>query len=218
MLGLRLLANDTELQAAIRRELERHEPEPERRGQDREPTLASLQQKPRKLLDLHYADQITAEAFAAEETRLAGQIEALRHEDAQLQAATLERDELSDRFEEVAALLATLDIDAVWDATTTAERRVLVEDLVDSVLIHPDRLVVQISGAPPLLVTLAEVGLRDTGTRSSVSEGSPARKTTGVCGHGRRSRRPLDRRETTATCRRAEDSDPHWRLQTWSVA
>jgi hypothetical protein len=53
MLGLRLLANDTELQAAIRRELERHEPEPERRGQDREPTLASLQQKPRKLLDLH---------------------------------------------------------------------------------------------------------------------------------------------------------------------
>jgi hypothetical protein len=39
------------------------------------------------------------------------------------------------------------------------------------VLIHPDRLVVEISGAPPLPVTLAEVGLRDVGTRSSVSEG-----------------------------------------------
>jgi hypothetical protein len=52
---------------------------------------------------------------------------------------------------------------------------VLVEDLVDAVLIHPDRLVVEISGAPPLLVTLAEVGLRDVGTRSSVSEGRHAR-------------------------------------------
>jgi hypothetical protein len=156
-----------ELQAAIRHELERHEPEPERRGQDRERSLASLQQKRRKLLDLHYADQITAEAFADEEARLAGQIEALRHEDAQLQAATKERDELSDRFEEVAALLETLDIDTVWDAATTAERRVLVEDLVDTVLIHPDQLVVEISGAPPLLVTLAEVGLRDGGTQNS---------------------------------------------------
>ena len=135
----------------------------------------SLQQKRRKLRDLYYADQITAEAFAAEEARLAGQIEALRHEDAQLQAATQERRELSDRFEEVAALLGALDIDAVWDAATTAEGRVLVEDLVDAVLIHPDRLVVEISGAPPLLVTLAEVGLRDVGTRSSMSEGRHAR-------------------------------------------
>ena len=57
----------------------------------------------------------------------------------------------------------------------------LVEDLVEAVLIHPDRLVAQVSGAPPLLVTLAEVGLRHSGTRTSVSEGGlePPRP----CGH-----------------------------------
>ena len=40
-----------------------------------------------------------------------------------------------------------------------AERRILVEDLVDSVRFDPDRLTVHVEGAPPILVTLNEVGL-----------------------------------------------------------
>ena len=64
-----------------------------------------------------------------------------------------------------------IDIETIWEAATTPEERVLIEDLIDGVMIHADRLVVQVNGAPPLLVTLAEVGLRDVGTRTSVSEG-----------------------------------------------
>ena len=181
VLGLRLIANDAELQAAIRHELIRNEPSVNGRGDERQRTLTSLRQKRRKLLDLHYTDRISADAFGEEEARLASQIDALALESERADRAIQERSELSARFEEVATLLRTLDIDALWDTATTPERRVLVEDLVDAVLIHPDRLVVQVSGAPPLLVTLAEVGLRDTGTRTSVSEGGlePPRP----CGH-----------------------------------
>jgi hypothetical protein len=49
-------------------------------------------------------------------------------------------------------------------------RLISVEDLVDAVVIHPDHLQVLVNGAPPLNVTLAEVGLRDPGTKTSVSE------------------------------------------------
>ncbi len=168
--GLRLLAEDSELQTAIRHELDRHEPEPRQQREDRRHGVATLQQKRRKLLDLHYADQISGEAFAAEEARLAQQIDALRLADDQAETQQQQRNELRERFEEVAALLARLDIDALWEAATSAEKRVLVEDLIDAVLIHPDRLVVQVSGAPPLLVTLKEVGLREGGTKTSVSE------------------------------------------------
>ena len=47
----------------------------------------------------------------------------------------------------------------------------LVEDLVEAVTVHPDHLSVTVVGSPPLHVTLAEVGLRSTGTRTIVSEG-----------------------------------------------
>lgn len=60
---------------------------------------------------------------------------------------------------------------SVWEAETAAERRVLVEDLIEAVNVHPDHLQVRVVGAPPLLVTLAEVGLRDPGTRTCVPEG-----------------------------------------------
>jgi hypothetical protein len=49
--------------------------------------------------------------------------------------------------------------------------RVPIEDLVEAVVIHADHLQVMVDGAPPLNVTLAEVGLRDPGTKPSVSEG-----------------------------------------------
>jgi hypothetical protein len=50
-----------------------------------------------------------------------------------------------------------------------AERRFLVEDLVDSVRFYPDRLTVQVASALPFLVTLEEVGL-PAGSEPLVSE------------------------------------------------
>ena len=60
-------------------------------------------------------------------------------------------------------------LDSIWVEATLAERQILIEDLVDSVRFYPDRLTVEVVGAPPILVTLKEVGLH-TGTRSMVSE------------------------------------------------
>jgi hypothetical protein len=50
---------------------------------------------------------------------------------------------------------------------------------VDSVSIFPDHLEVKVAGASPLLVELAEVGLRDPGTKSDVSEGRRRGSATG---------------------------------------
>ena len=42
---------------------------------------------------------------------------------------------------------------------------------MEAVVIHPDHLQVLVNGTPPLNITLAEVGLKDPGTKTSVSEG-----------------------------------------------
>ncbi len=68
-------------------------------------------------------------------------------------------DSLAQRFEEVAATLAALDVPVLWDAATQAERRALVEELVNEAAMYPDHLEVAISGAPRLNVLLSEVGL-----------------------------------------------------------
>jgi hypothetical protein len=60
---------------------------------------------------------------------------------------------------------------ALWQEATPAENRIPIEDLIDAVVIHPDHLQVLVNGAPPLNVTLAEVGLRDPMYETSVSEG-----------------------------------------------
>ena len=181
--GLRLLGSDQELQEAIRAELGRHgcPPGTSKETTTRQSALSSVRQHLAKLFKLYYADRITAEAFATEEARLTAQLRSLEGEEVAATTEVARRDELAERFEEVAALLANLDLEAVWQEGTAAERRVLVEELIDSVVIFPDHLQVQVNGAPPLLVTLAEVGLRDPGTRSCVSEGGlePPRP----CGH-----------------------------------
>ena len=171
VLGLRELAEDEELQAAIREELARKLGSArDAEGPNRRATTAALLAKRRKLLDLHYQDRISAGAFAEEEDRLTRQIEALASEEAECEAELLRRDELATRFDEVADLLRQIDVEAVWAAGTPAERRVLVEELIEVVMVFPDHLEVRVVGAPPLNVTLAEVGLREGGTTSCVSE------------------------------------------------
>src|SRR5205814_8410246 len=53
--------------------------------------------------------------------KTAHQIDALRDEDEQVQARHHERSELAERFEQVASLHSSIEIEAVWEAATTTE-------------------------------------------------------------------------------------------------
>ena len=176
VLGLRVLADDVDLQNAIRHQLNAHRREQAPQALPVTSATASLKAKERKLLDLFYADSIDADAFAVEHQRLTQRMKALHDELAAIERERNQRDMASARFDQLAALLADLDLERLWQAASETERRTLVEDLVDAVRIYPDRLTVQISGSPPILVTLDEVGLAP-GCKPVVSEAGlePAR-------------------------------------------
>jgi hypothetical protein len=70
------------------------------------------------------------------------------------------QNDLELRFEQVASILRDLDIDRVWASAEDEERRVLVEELVESITVLPDLLEVKVTGAPPLNVLYGEVGLK----------------------------------------------------------
>ena len=169
VLGMRVLADDVDLQSAIRHELTAHRRVETHKGPSVASVIASLKKKDRKLLDLHYADQIDADTFAEEHRRLATQMTTLQRESDEFELDQWTREEAVDQFEQMAALLTNMDIEELWEAATDAERRTLVEDLVDSVCIYPDRITVQIAGAPPFIVALDEVGLTQ-GCKPVVSE------------------------------------------------
>lgn len=166
VLALRLLGGDERLQEAIRRQLargtRRETPGEARRGPRRGPagSLAALSERRRKLLELYYLGQISGELFAEEEQRLAMQIEGVRSEAATERKAETAMDVVSVRFEAVAAALRDLDIDRLWEEATEAERRVLVDEMVEEVVVFTDHLEVKVSGAPRINVTLQEVGLK----------------------------------------------------------
>ena len=165
VLGLSLLGRDERLQAAIRRELAgggRTAPRgaSRRRRSDPAKALAVLSDQRRKLLKLHYGDQISAELFHEEEMRISAEIESARAQGVEEQVIEREKSELEIRFEEVAKVLADLDIEAVWDAAEFQERRVLVEELVECIKVFPDHLEVKVSGTPPINVLYEEVGLK----------------------------------------------------------
>ena len=52
-----------------------------------------------------------------------------------------------------------MDVDRLWGEATDQERRILVEELLESVAMYPDHLEVTVSGVPRLNVPLEEVGL-----------------------------------------------------------
>ena len=121
--------------------------------------LAAPSERRRKLLELYYADRISAEGFAEEEARIARDIDLARQAAGEDRKRSSEREQLLARFEEAAALLQDLDLDSAWDEATEPERRVSVEELVEKVAVFPDHLEVTIAGAPKLNVGLSEVGL-----------------------------------------------------------
>lgn len=171
VLGMRLLGDDAGLQAAIRREIgvdgaERPKGRATGRPDSRaDKTVSDLEAKRRKLLELHYADKIGSDLYAEEELRLRQQIELATSQERRDGEAIQQADDVVRKFEEVAALLAALDVEAIWKEATQDERRVLVHELVEEVALFPDHLEVVVAGAPRLNVTLEEIGVQNCGVR-----------------------------------------------------
>jgi hypothetical protein len=156
---MRVLKDDADLQSAIRHQLTAHRRAESPRGPSVTSVIVGLQKKQRKLLDLHYADQIDADTFAEEHRQLTTKVKTLRQQAADFEREQKVREEAVDNFDLVAEQLANMDLERIWNAATLAEQRTLVEDLVDSVCIYPDQITVQVAGAPPFIVALDEVGL-----------------------------------------------------------
>jgi hypothetical protein len=68
------------------------------------------------------------------------------------------------KFAEVAGILRETDVERLLAEATDIERRVLVEELLESVAMYPDHLEITVSGTPRLNVTLEEVGLTGGGS------------------------------------------------------
>lgn len=122
--------------------------------------LAELRDQRDKLLRLHYDGHITGDQFGQEQARITTEIENLEAETSQAVAAQFEADELTTRFERLIELLDRIQFADLWEATTETERRALLDELLASVTVQPDRLVVEVHGAPPLNVAFSEVGLK----------------------------------------------------------
>jgi hypothetical protein len=125
VLGLALIGQDERLRDAIRQQLVGPGVEPRqgrRRGRQAAPNaLAALLDERRKLLRLHYANKISGELFGDEEARLSAQIDALRAEEAAEGEETQRAEEVRRGFEEIAAYLAHMDVEAIWDASSEQE-------------------------------------------------------------------------------------------------
>lgn len=117
------------------------------------------------MLELRHADKIGSDLYAEEELRLRQLIDVAMAEQQRQEEAARLADDVIQKFEDVAALLATLDVEAVWKEATQDERRVLVHELVEEVALFPDRLEVAVAGAPRLNITLEGAGVPNCGVR-----------------------------------------------------
>ncbi len=168
VLGLQLIGDDVDLQAAIRRELERARtparkagggPSARRSRHDADNLIAQR----RKLLRLYYDNKIGADLFAEEEARLSGAIREAQRESDDARVVVAQSDDVAQHFEAVARMLASLDIDNAWRAATEIERRVLIDEFLEEIIVLPDYLDVKVHGAPPVHVLYQEVGLKESG-------------------------------------------------------
>jgi site-specific DNA recombinase len=186
LLGLRLVASDAELQAAIRDALDGARQTALQGGgrarQRSTKALADLTERQRKLLELYYQDRISAELFHREETALSTQIEAIRSEHTEADDQAARQHQLADQFENVLAVLQNLDLDRVWEAATDQERRVLIEELLEAVTVYPDHLEVTVHGATKLNVLLSEVGLMEQSGIAGVGGALLPERTRGLRG------------------------------------
>ena len=171
-LAIRVLGEDQDLQDAIRQQLRGRVTEQRTAKPSRSGAVTQLRQKRQKLLELHYADQISGAMFAEQEAMLTRQIEAIEEDSAQTLEEVKQRTMLANEFEQVATMLRTMDTDAIWNAANERELKLLVNQIIEAVIVHPDRLQVAINGSPPLAIAFSEVGLRNSpGMRPDVSKG-----------------------------------------------
>ena len=165
VMGLRLVGHDEGLRGAIRRRLAGGGPDAAatpRRTRRAAPakTLKVLNDERDKLLGLYYKQKISEDGFHREESRIATAIETVRQQLALEGQEEQMKSDLELRFEEVARLLADLDMDAMWIEANDRERRVLVENLMEWIKVFPDHLEVKVVGSPAINVLLSEVGLK----------------------------------------------------------
>ncbi len=57
-------------------------------------------------------------------------------------------------------MLQSLDIRELWTAATSTEKRILAQELIETIWVHSDRIEVKVAGAPKLQVLPEEVGLK----------------------------------------------------------
>jgi hypothetical protein len=124
--------------------------------------VGDLEGQRRKLLRLYYDDRIGADLFAEEEARLAGAIKAAQCESEASQVEVGRSDDVARHFDDVAQMLAALDIERTWAAATEVERHVLLDEFLKEISVLPDYIDVSIHGAPPIRVLYQEVGLKES--------------------------------------------------------
>lgn len=135
-----------------------------RRTAKRDPPgrLAELRRQRDKLLILHLDDKISADQFGEQQARITTEIENLEYETTNAVEAQLQAGDLSQRFEDVAELLTSLNVSDLWEHADESERRTLLDELLQDVTVHPDRLPETPHGAPTPNVGFSEVGLNDS--------------------------------------------------------
>lgn len=173
-LGIELVRTDDQLIEAIRAHFETEAKGP---GEDSAPpsragALATLRKKRDRLMALYLDEKITDDYFGEQERLLTAKIDAIEKDHAEVTAERENKSILADAFEQAAALIRSPEftLEAIWDEASQAERRVIVEELIEAVVIHADRLEVTVAGVPTLIVQPGEVGLRDPGTGPVVSK------------------------------------------------
>ncbi|HEY5303024.1 MAG TPA: recombinase family protein [Acidimicrobiales bacterium] len=169
VVGLRFLREDKGLQAAICEQLGAERQDVGPKVPAIIATLTATRASEQKLFDLYVKNQVNADFFAEKQAVLRAQMATLESQLNDLERQESVVSEAISRFDRLAGLLNDLDIDAIWAEANNAERKILVQDLVDEVRIYPDRITVQVAGAPPIIVMPEEVGLRP-GSTSVVSE------------------------------------------------
>ena len=164
-MGLGLLCSEP-IREAIRRHLESlgsaSRQAARTSGPGADARLTKLRRHRDKLLGLYLSENITSDQFGERQAAITAEIETLEAETNQIATHQLRADDLTQRFEAVIALLDRIGIEDLWNAATSQERRTLLDELGAAVTIHPDRLQVQVHGAPPLNVAYREVGLKDS--------------------------------------------------------
>lgn len=85
-------------------------------------------------------DLLVAALFAREQARVANQIEHLTDDADTVSADTVQGFEMEARFEDLVRLLDDISISDLWPHATVAERRTLLDEVVQHVEVHEDQL------------------------------------------------------------------------------